>query len=558
MRKIAFLMMLLFSVTASAKYVSVDVARKEVADFIGMVGAEHSLKSTTIGENEIALSYTLKKDRENCLYVFDVKSSGFVIASADDRVPGILGYSQNGTFDAENISDGLQFMLNLYAEQISYVKENDITAKESSTLDDWEPISPLLSTQWNQYYPYNKKCPYNSKGKQCLTGCAATAMAQIMKYHNFPPVGTGSNTYDTEIDGVMTTVSLDFSSLPFEWEKMFNKYNRFVNKTDEMDAVANLMYAAGVSANMEYGSESSGAYTKNAINGLLKNFNYDSSIRHIVTGLYSLEEYNKKMYEELSESRPVYIEGCTKEDDAHAFVCDGYDSQDYFHINWGWGGQDDGYFKLGLVDEGGMEYEYKQNIVCNIKPNRGGSFDPYCEFVYDTDFCVNQSWADISSKEWIEFFPEKNMLYVRANFFMETEVTFGVEVTEKSTGESKFIGTWKVNLDTKYDYYSRFYVNSQSFSELKGTEYYVYPAFKIESLGIQERSKVFYGCRDSISMKKYGDTLVFDNNDAVEDVWADSDSSAPVYYNLQGQVVTNPERGIFICRQGSKVTKVIK
>jgi hypothetical protein len=317
-------------------------------------------------------------------YVFNYgENRGFIIVSGDDDSKEILGYSDTGNFDAKNIPDNVRYMLTLYANEIASISENrtsiaDNTVGNNNYISENKlfaaSIYPLLQTQWNQDSPYNNMCPIDNRtidGRSSYTGCVATAMAQIMKYHNFPEKGTGWHSYTTEY--VTGTISADFGATTYDWANMTNTYN--IYSTDaQKDAVAKLMFHCGVAVDMMYSVFASGAYSFKMALALKNNFGYDIDTELIYRSNYDISEWEDIIKNELNNYRPVYYAG-SDEEYAHAFVCDGYDANSFFHINWGWGGAYDGYFQLSALDPKGHGigggkggYNYDQEIIIGIQP----------------------------------------------------------------------------------------------------------------------------------------------------------------------------------------------
>lgn len=280
-------------------------------------------------------------------YVFNLEDSqGFVIVSGDDRTEPILGYADNGTFDANNIPSNMKYLLDGYIEEMEWMEENGYAGvqtapqKASTTV-----VAPLLKSQWNQGAPYYNLCPMLS-GRRSVTGCVATAMAQIMYYHKWP-TGTVAkiNGYTCESGAKVDTLQ----ATTFDWSNMTNTYNNN-SSTASRTAVAELMVYCGAAVRMNYSPNGSGAVSYNVVSALKNRFGYASSVQYANRAGYSLDAWDALITNELVNNRPVYYSGSTSSGEGHAFVCDGRRADGMFHINWGWGGSMDGYYRLSLLD----------------------------------------------------------------------------------------------------------------------------------------------------------------------------------------------------------------
>ncbi len=311
-------------------------------------------------------------------YVFNRgNESGFIIISGDDRAKTVLGYSDSGSFDTEKLPANFKSWLQYYKEQLESLKqtpENDTNSYHSDntlTCAYATYIAPLLgSISYGQDAPYNNLCPAIPSSKEkTVTGCVATAMAQIMRYHKWPLHGIGSHSYTTRTLGM--NLSADFGNTTYEWTNMPESY---INYNDvQAKAVATLMLHCGISVSMDYDIES-GAYTIDVPHALIDYFGYDGSIQLQYRKYFTATEWKEIIKKELNSGRPVYYSG-TSSGGGHAFVCDGYDMNDLFHINWGWDGISNGYFELSVLDPsvqgtgGGVGgYNREQIILTGIIP----------------------------------------------------------------------------------------------------------------------------------------------------------------------------------------------
>ncbi len=336
--------------------------------------ASSAMRKSAISAGAMTLSFSMQTPAGSpAIYVFDrPESKGYLIVSADDAAIPVLGYADSGSFDSEEMPPQLEWWLSEYAAQISSSSANDISSKKI-TRSGKAAVSPLVKTTWNQGTPYNNLCPSVGNSK-CPTGCVATAMAQVMKYHNYPPVGMGRVTATIPTGGSGDGY-INLAQKPFDWDNMLDAYSGYDYTNQQATAVATLMQAAGYASKMNYTLTGSGALSLNAAMSLSKNFKYNPYIQYLQRSYFSASEWDEIIYNELAAGRPVMYGGQSTSV-GHEFVCDGYDGNGYYHFNWGWGGMSDGYFLLDAlnpdsVGTGGGEgggYNSGQDIIIGVQP----------------------------------------------------------------------------------------------------------------------------------------------------------------------------------------------
>ena len=317
-------------------------------------------------------SFVLSKTSENVkkgpsrstpYYVFNAEgNAGFVIVSGDDRTKPILGYSENGAFKENELPENVQWWLNYYAKAISSLEDypaevgcKSVTATARST------VAPLIKTQWDQDSPYNDLCYFDRLG-QCLTGCAATAMAQVVNFYKYPKSVPAIDAY--------TCGRNYFDALPattLNWKNM----------TD--GDIAKLCRYCGQSIEMDYGPYGSGAIAELASLALVKYFGYSKSTHAIYRVGYSPDEWETEIYQELAAGYPIIYSGRTIYDSGHTFIVDGY-KDGFYHVNWGWGGWCDSYFVLTVMDSMGPDdpydtYSEDHSAIVGVRPSKGGTLD---------------------------------------------------------------------------------------------------------------------------------------------------------------------------------------
>jgi hypothetical protein len=337
------------------------------------------------------LVYTSTTNAQPTTYTFNYeKAGGFIVVAADDVAAPILAFSDEGTFNTSN--ESVKYWLECYGKEIEQARKAGVATYAKVTRPEREAIAPLVTTKWDQGAPYYNDCPKVS-GKHCYTGCTATAMAQVMKYHNWPEVGTGSKSYVYKA----LRLSVDFSQATYDWANMRDTYDSTATEEEEA-AVAQLMYHCGVGASMQYSTSASGAYVNDAGTALYTYFGYDKSIQYLSRDYYGLLDWEALIYDQLKNVGPIIYSGYST-GGGHTFVCDGYSDNGYFHINWGWSGLSDGYFLCTALDPssqgiGGTDYSYDYNqvILANIcKAKEGSTFID--QFVSD-NFAINLTSDD--------------------------------------------------------------------------------------------------------------------------------------------------------------------
>lgn len=314
------------------------------------------------------------------IYVFSA-GEGYMILPADDCAPALLGYASKGEFET---NPALEYWLGEYSRQIQYAADNGLKISVSSPRPDREAIAPMTETRWNQGAPYNDLCP-ELNGTRCVTGCVATAMAQVLKFHNYPAKGEGTHSYSWSTGNQELT--FDYGSTTFDWDLMTNRYDSS-STAAQKKAVATLMEACGISVNMEYTASESGAVSRHICPALIDNFRYDKALWMPERNYYGLTEWEDMIYADLAQGLPV-LYGGQGSAGGHQFVCDGYSTDGYFHFNWGWGGMSDGYFLLTALDPpalgiggGAGGFNYDQSVALGVKPAVSGS--DYHYIVYCT------------------------------------------------------------------------------------------------------------------------------------------------------------------------------
>ena len=361
------------------------------------------------------------------IYLFEGANGGFVLVAADDVARPILGYSATGTIDTANMPPALQEWLQGYQKEIDilreakgfpphaewYALEQGITPKDTV----WEGVEPMLTTFWDQGYPYNGYCPGGS-----VTGCAATAQAQVMNYWKYPAFGQGSHSYTHVRYGVQQA---DFGHTLYDWENMPVAATAS-SPMVEKEAVALLMYHCGVSLEMDYSRDGSAAAGLAGISGyasidnsLKDYFGYSNQMRVVHKDFgYGNAEWRDMIIADLDLGHPIVYTGAAEEG-GHGFVCDGYDSRGYMHFNFGWSGRGDGYFPVDSISPGvggvggnvtytfnmsnsallGLVPDYRLRVSDTLfSMNRDGGAD---SLLFAPNSAVNTVWSMVCDADWL-------------------------------------------------------------------------------------------------------------------------------------------------------------
>ena len=450
----------------------VDVNR---AKMVGQqfVQANYELNRQNV---ELELVYTGTSTRgEACFYVFNVGSEGFVAVSADDAFRPIVGYSKEEAFDPQNINPALAYMLDeLIAGRTShhYGEASPLVAAEwNSVLTNGKQMSfnggreafHLLSTEWNQDYPYNYFCPQaqGGPGGRTYAGCVATAMGQVMKYWNHPLQGTGSHTDSNSGFGPLT---VNFGATTYDWDNMPDQISSNSPQV-QIDAIGTLLYHCGIAVDMNYAIDGSGAYSFDVPSRIIQYFSYANQAVYQQRASFSYENWKEKLKESLDLGWPIYYSGQSTEG-GHAFVCDGYNDADMFRYNWGWGGSGNNAY----WDFDNIEFNSQSAAIFNFVPTS----------VYNntaqapTNFTVTKTseTALEANLSWVN--PSKTLSNTNLNSIDQIIVKRDGKVIY--TSDNVTPGATMTFVDTEVPYYSKFnyqvyaMVNGANSKKAKATE----------------------------------------------------------------------------------------
>lgn len=491
------------------------------------------------------------------LTVLGYQQGGFVIVSNDDTNAPVVGYSeQEANLDAPE----LLWYLNA-ANQALLSRTASATASENK-----EPIEPLLKTRWGQDKPYNNLCPTERENANVIypTGCVATAMAQVMYYHQYPEKGTGNITYSFQ-DRIL---SADFNNTYYQWRLMTPTYKKGQYSDESALAVATLMYQCGVSIKMQYNVGGSGAFSYNAATALRKNFGYHENLQIHYRDYYTAKEWINKVYNELKAGRPIIYTGVDESNGGHCFVVDGYDQNNFVHVNWGWDGVNDGYYDIALLNPSGNKFSQGQTMLTGVdKPT--ANIEHHSEIVTADNFKVTKLG---SSKLLINDGKYANL--------SDQDFTGLLGVVLEGNGK-QYVLLSQENKNVPNMYYLTKASSNMCLlpSDLADGSYRIYPASKDDTDDYWEPVHISEGNNNSYILVKSDNSIALT---AVTDAdwhgttglnslsYSDGASSPYTYvYNAEGQLVCKmktsefqknniPGNGLFILKCGNNTMKIVK
>ena len=365
MKRILLLVLTCLAISVWGQQISEQQAKERVLQFLN--------DNAPAKARGLSARMEAAKVEAQSIYAFNVEGGGYIIASGDSRALPLLGYSDKGTIDWDHMPDNMRYWLKQYDQAMATLGKNktfrdgnSIFAK-ATTRAERQAVAPLIKTEWYQGEPYWDKCPlydgadYTQTGKPCPTGCVATAMAQVMNYWLWPKASPEIPAYEQYTAFQGKEKKWNHPALPavtFDWANMIENYEKKNSKTGkwevvgtdtQKEAVATLMQYCGQATLMQYTPQGSSSMGQTVAEALAKYFCYDAGVRNVPRIKYTIDEWENLLYGELSEGRPVLYGGMS-DDSGHEFVCDGYDGKGLYHINWGWGGVNDGYFSLSVLN----------------------------------------------------------------------------------------------------------------------------------------------------------------------------------------------------------------
>lgn len=465
MKKLSLLWLALALCTSIAYAAPIDV---NMAKNYGQNYVWHTLGQKSA---DLSLAYTQATEAGvDALYIFN-HEHGYVVVAADDRAHPILGYSEDQPFDPNNIPEGLRYYLGFYARQIQYAIDNNLPM-DAEIAEEWylvgkegvtsrtrmeKAVSPLLTTSWDQGWPYNYYAPACNSywtNNHCYAGCVACSMSQMMKFWNWPETGVGEHSYNTSsYPGNGATLSANFGEATYNWSIMPNQLGSQAN--DAALAVALLMYHCGVAVDMDFAPGGSGAHTEDVGPALIEHFRYGACANMKSRDSYTRTQWEDLLIAQLDRGIPFVYAG-SDTDGGHAFNLDGYNNNRMFHFNWGWSGSyQNTYYQIDALNTGNGNFNLYQRAVFDIMPDyiydamvpaietlEVGVADAITKTV-NVSFTVpsvSMSGADLTSISKIELKRNGTVVQTYTNPTPGEQIVFEEEVPEYGSYEYSIVG----------------------------------------------------------------------------------------------------------------------
>lgn len=550
-----FFLTLLLSLSASAKPRTMAQLKAIAARQLSIAAPEG-----TRGTNTGSMA-TLQQLSD--LTVIGNRHAGFVVLANDDAIEAIVGVSNKPYTNDTNINPAFQWYLRAANAAIAsrIVSGHGYSGAIAPSAPLPDHVDPLIETRWQQEAPFNNDVQKDDKGKPYLVGCVAITMTQIMRYYKYPTVGKGSNSYSMNGE----TLSADFSATTYQWDKMLPIYEKGKYTDEEAKAVSELMRQVGISVNMDYKPGFSSSYTMSAQNALINNFGYNPDMNRYTRNYYSEQEWMDMVYKELSEKRPIYYSGNdSKWDNGHAFVIDGYKADGKVHVNWGWGGYQDGDFDIGILTPARSNYSYYQDMIVGIQPEQQGAWTSHLTLFY-------------GSQLTIEKFSRRAISMGEAKVWnvSSTPVNGTLALVIEGNGQQRDLKTTNYQADDS-QWYSISWQRVIIPADLPDGDYQIYLRFKDERDANWQVVRSEYGKPNSVVINIANGTFTVKGNrtnyDWVTAIEAPtvSDAEAPIsVYDLQGHKLLQlpaaafsvnqlPLHGIYIVKQGKKTMKIVR
>lgn len=370
-----------FSLTVWAEKIPQDKAREMALEFFGRSPKGRAVTRLNMINDGMTAQARSAGDVP-ALYVFDnPDGKGFVVMAGDDAVMPVLGYSFDNEFPEGELPTNLQGWMDEMKRQVEFARSIGMVAPAAGSRGagvEGDVVVKLETALWDQTTPFNDDCPVIGN-RHAVTGCVATAIGIVMRYHEWPEAGRDTiPRYLTDTDKV--PVLARALGEKYDWDLMPLEYRYGEYSEEEAAQVARLLADVGAMAQMNYTASESGAQVHVAMSGLLKYMDYDKSVKLCQRYNYTSEDWYDLMKRELDAKRPIIYSGFDVKA-GHTFVLDGYTTETYFSVNWGWAGSSNGYFLLDAMYPSGQgtggnntHFNFNQNAIIGIKKNEGGEY----------------------------------------------------------------------------------------------------------------------------------------------------------------------------------------
>lgn len=557
MRKaISLLVSLTLACTVKAGDIDIETASLRGREFLDGNDSWHaSGRDIGLRKQPLDLAYTAQGNEGVGFYVFNRQGGGYVLVSAYDGAQQILGYSMDGQFDYDQAPKQLKYWLGTYVAQIDYARKNNIRSESPVQTDARNDIKPLIKTLWGQNWPYNLLCP------DINTGCVATSMAQIMKYYEWPQTGRGVIQY-TDSYGCGKDIYTDLSQHAYDWNHMLEQYPEKFYQVDSVHAyaVAQLFFDCASSVYMSYyGDDGSSANTEDIANALVTYFDYDSCAILCTRGLYSDQEWDNILFNELNEGRPVIYNGFTDDYEGHSFICDGYNSANgMYHFNMGWKGLENNYYKLDAIGKSSI-FTNTFDMVTGIQKPTGQKPVPNVTMYAEGDLIC----TDIQERKWkgktMQIYEwqcesqdedEDNMII--SSSCSNLDIQLGLKFTNMTTQATCYAYSADYNIFTFNirSGFSRFYIQNIEKPDLAAGTYHVTPVCRLARYANSKSDEYWSEIRAFIGYKNWSEMSI---RTAVPETKAQVQPDS--YWSVDGRVRMGLGKGISISN-GKKYLQV--
>ena len=553
--------LLVLFVTIFASFLNTFADNRNRSEMLKIAQEKFATRSMAKGSSILDNEVKVMKDTDQ-FAIYGAKGAGFVVVSRSNTFPAVIGESEHD-YDSTNVAPGFKWWMESISKSMAYIDANNL---KRTSISIPETISPFITTKWDQVRPYNLLCPsVGTKLTHGYTGCVATAMAQILKYYNYPKTSIGNGGYYT-ITGTDTTKINTTITTTYDWNNMPNTYLNSSVMTTANKAVAELMRDAGYGARMEYGEDGSAATDYDAAIAFTNNFLYNPySLKYLNKVLYSNNEWAELIYNEIKNKRPVLYGGSTKTNEGHAFVFDGINTDGNVNVNWGWGGACNGWYDIFDLTPSGLGEEFSSGTTFSENNDMIIGFDPQPNAT-GSDFSI---WATDSKCEFS--ISADNKLYITMTAFYNVAYkafTGDFAIVYENTSTSEVTPDYIVN-GKSYESYSGFTYSKEitpylDTSNLSPGTYKVYPASKATNEANWNPARS-YLTHDIISY-----TLTKNSNGTVTGInkvtsEKENNDKTIRIYDISGKLLnvttdgnTISGKGIFIIKQGNETKKVMK